>query len=254
MDKYLCLEPIAMATYFDAFKGLFQSSERISEQYESGMVGTAAGFEWYQDQNVAVHTVGPLGGTPVVNGASQGVLTGVPLYTDLITDGWTAAAAARLNVGDVVTVAGVNAVNPVNRQTLNRLRQFAVASTTEGVVSSDASGNATIRLRPAIIAGGQFQNVTARPADGAAITVLGAASTITPQNMAFHKEAFAYAMFPLVRPDGVDDSAVLVDPVTGISIRYVRQYQIGTDTFPARFDIAYALGPYNPEWSCRIAG
>lgn len=243
-----------MATYFDSLKGLFQSSERISEQYESGMVGTSAGFEWYMDQNVPVHTVGPLGGVPRVNGSNQGLIAGVAEYTDVVVDGFTAAAGLRLNRGDIINFENVNAVNPVNRQTLNRLRQFVVSSTSEGNVSSDASGNATIRVRPAIIAGGQFQNVTQRPLDNAIITVMGGANTISPQNIAFHREAFAYAMFPMVRPEGVDDSAVLTDPETGISIRYVRQFQLGTDTFPARFDIAYALGPYNPEWACRIAG
>jgi hypothetical protein len=37
-------------------------------------------------------------------------------------------------------------------------------------MSSDARGNATHRVSPAIIAGGAFQNVSARPATAAAIT------------------------------------------------------------------------------------
>lgn len=258
-DKTLILEPMAMATYFDAFKGLFQQSEAIGEQYRSGMVSRAAGMKWFQDQNVAVHTVGPMGGTPLVLGTGQGVLAGAPLFTDLATDGWT-ASGVRLNTGDIITIgtlsSGIVATNPVNHTTLNRLRQFVVGRTddTVGTISSDAGGLATLRLRPAIIAGGPFQNCVARTVDNQSINIFGAANVVTPQNIVYHKDAFTMAMFELEVPGGTDQAAMLSDPETGIAIRYARQWQIATDAWVARFDIAYALGPYNPEWACRIAG
>ena len=86
-------------------------------------MGLAGGFKFSMDQNINVHQVGPLGGTPAVNGAGQ---TG----STLNTNGWTAAAASRLKKGDIFTIAGVNAVNPQTRQTTGQpsLHFFCVSS------------------------------------------------------------------------------------------------------------------------------
>lgn len=252
--RSMVLEPLAMATIVDALKGLFQQSDEIGEQYMQGLMGRALGFKWAEDQNVAVHTTGPLGGTPVVNGANQGILTGWADFTDLLVNGWTAAAAPRLNRGDIITITGVTAVNPRNRASVGRLRQFVVSSITEGNVSSDGAGASTVRIRPAIIAGGQFQNVTARPASGAPITVAGTANTVSPRNIAYHRDAFVLGMADLELPEGVHFSGRVSDKQLGISIRMVRQYAISTDTIPARFDVLYGWAPLLPEMACAVAG
>lgn len=241
-ERSIVLNPRMEATIVDTLKGLFQSSTQIKQQYEKGQMGTAIGFDWYMDQNVAVHTVGPLGGTPLVNGAAQ---TG----SNLVTDGWTAAAALRLRAGDVFTIAGVFGVNPQNRQTTGALQQFVVTAN----VSSDGAGNATIPIFPAIVTSGAFQTVTGSPADNAAITVIGAANTVTPQGLAFHKDAFTFVSADLQMPRGVDMAARVSDPQTGISIRMVRAYNISTDQFPCRLDVLYGWKELYPENACRIA-
>lgn len=242
-QRYGCLNPAAQASIVTALKGLFQSSEQIKEQYEKGTMGMAAGFTWKMDQNVNVHTVGPLGGTPLVNGASQ---TGA----SLVTDGWTAAAAARLKQGDVFTIAGVFAVNPQNRQSTGALQQFVVTADT----SSDGSGNATIPIYPAITTSGAYQNVSAGPADNAAITVVGAASTVTPANLCYHKDAFVLGMADLQLPQGVDMAARASDSDAGLSIRIVRAYDINNDLFPCRLDVLYGWKPVYPELAVRMMG
>jgi P22 coat protein - gene protein 5 len=254
--RYLILEPIAMATIVDALKGLFQQSEEIGQQYMQGMMGRALGFNWGEDANVPNHTVGPLGGTPLVNGANQGLLTGWAPFTDLLVKGWTAAAAPRLNQGDIITIAGVAPVNPLSRTQVSGrpLRHFVVSSTTEGTFSSDASGNGTLRIRPALIAGGQFQNVTARPADSAPITVVGTAGTVGARNFACHRDAYVLGCADLEMPDGVDWKARVAIPELGFSLRAVRQYTISNDSFPCRFDLLYGTAALLPEMSCVIAG
>jgi hypothetical protein len=243
MNRAVCINPGAQVSIVDALKALFHSSTEIERQYEQGTMGLAAGFKWSMDQNIVTHTVGPLGGTPLVNGASQ---TG----SSLVTDGWTAAAAARLNRGDVFTIASVNAVNPQHRQSTGQLRQFVVTAN----VSSDGSGNATIPIYPAITTSGAFQTVTASPADNAAITVLGAAATLSPQNLAFHKEAFVLGCADLVMPGGVDMASRVSSKTLGMSIRMVRAYDINTDAFPCRLDVLYGWKAVYPELACRIAG
>jgi len=145
-------------------------------------------------------------------------------------------------------IAGVFAVNPVSRQTTTQLQQFVVTSD----VNSDAAGNATIPIAPAITPTGQFQNVTVGPADNAAITIVGTSGTVTEQNVAFHRDAFTLACADLPLPGGVDMAARKSDPQTGLSVRAVRAYNITTDQFPLRLDILYGIAALYPEWSCRI--
>lgn len=244
--RSVVINPLMEATIVDALKGLFQQATAIAEQYEKGQMGRAAGFDWFMDQNTATHTVGPLGGTPLVNGASQ---TG----TSLITDGWSASAASRLNLGDTFTIDSVYMVNPQSRQSTGTLAQFVVTAN----VSSDGSGNATLPIYPPIIpptgsTPTQFQTVTTSPADNAAITVTGAANTVTPQGLAFHKDAFTLVTADLPLPRGVDMAARVSDKELGISIRMIRAYDISLDRFPTRLDVLFGWATLRPELACRV--
>lgn len=224
--------------------------------YEQAMVQRIANFDMYQSQNVPTHTVGPLGGTPLVNGANQNVTyanaVGSNWSQPLVTDGWTAAAAARLNAGDVFTIAGVFAVNPVpgegGKQVMPYLQQFTVVSN----FSSNASGQGTITISPPIITSGPHQTVSAAPADNAALTVLGAAATAYPMNMGFHKNAFALVTVPLEMPDGAAFKAR--ESYNGLSMRVVKDYDITNDTDIIRLDILYGVKAIYPDLACRLIG
>ena len=243
------LSPAAQVEIVDSLKGLFQSSTQIKEQYEKGRMGTAAGLDWSMSQNIITHTVGPLGGTPLVNGTQAGLTTGWAETGTLVTDGWTAAAALRLNIGDTFTIAGVFAVNPQSRQSTGQLRDFVVLANT----SSDGAGNATISIAPAIISAGQFQNVSAAAADNAAIVVKGAANTVSPQGIVFHKDAFTLASVDLYVPENVY-AAKFADADVGLSVRLIKDWQIAGDNEPMRFDVLYQWRALYPEWACRVQG
>lgn len=235
------MHPQGQATLVAALSGLFQDQTEIAKQYRDGTMGRTAGFKFSMDQNVASQVIGPQGGTPLVNGAGQ---TG----SSLVTNGWTASAAPRLNAGDVFTIAGVFQVNGMSLVSTGVLQQFVVTAN----VSSDGSGNATIPISPAIITTTGFQNVTNSPASGAAITVVGSANTVSPQMLAFHRDAFTLATADLEMPKGVDFSARMASKQAGVSIRMVRQYNISTDEFPCRLDVLYGYAALRPELACRI--
>lgn len=242
-NRSVVLNPRANATLTSSLKGIFNNQGTVGQQNRTGMMTDAYGFQWGMSQNVNVQTTGPLGGAPLVNGAAQ---TG----NSLVTDGWTAAAALRLNKGDVFTIAGVFSVNPQSRQTTGVLQQFVVTAN----VSSDGAGNATIPISPAITPTGVFQNVTASPADNAAMTISGAANIASPQNIAYHRDAFTLVCADLPLVGGVDMCSRKVDPQTGLSIRMVRDYNVSTDQLITRLDILYGWAPLYPEWSARVAG
>lgn len=246
-DRNLCISPAMNATIVDALKGLFQASGKLKEQYEKGMMAAdTLGFDWYLDQNVPTQVVGPQGGTPVVNGAGQ---TG----SSIITNGWTAAAAKRLSKNDVITFAGVFAVNPQTRQSTGTLRQWVVTAD----VLSDGAGNATIPIvgpsGNGLITAGPFQNATASPANSAAITVQGAANVSSPRGLGFHQDAFILAMADLVKPKGVDISERESSKELRASLRLIRAYDINQDRFPFRADILYGWQTAYPELAVRIA-
>jgi hypothetical protein len=231
------------ANLVDALKGLFHETTEVAKQYKEGKMGRVGGMNWSMDQNVNTHTVGPLGGTPLVNGASQ---TGA----SLVTDGWTAAAASRLKKGDVFTIANVFHVNPQTRQSTGVLQQFTVTAD----VSSDGSGNATIPISPSITVSGAFQTVNASPADNAALTIVGAANAVSPQHMIYHRDAFVLGSADLEVPNGVHFAGRMSSEKVGLSVRIVRAYDINNDAFPCRLDVLYGWKAVYPMLACRVQG
>lgn len=240
-QRNVVLDPLAQVEIIDSLKGLFQSSNQIKQQYERGKMGTAAGFDWSMSQNIATHLVGPYAGTPLVNGASQA-------GSSIVADGFT-GSALQLKQGDVITFAGVYAVNPISKQSTNQLRQFVV---TADVTSS--AGAASIGIYPAIVTSGAYQNVTAAPADNAAITVLGAAGAVSPTHLAYHKDAFTLVTAELPLPNGMDMKSRETAEDLGLSLRFIRGYDITNDKFVSRFDVLYGWAALRPEWACRIQG
>lgn len=245
-NRFALMNSDAEVATIDALKGLFQSSTQIKQQYEKGRMGTTAGAEFGMSQNIRNHTVGALGGTPLVKGASQSGST-------LITDGWTNSTGAVAK-GDIFTLGTTTdktyAVNPVSGDTLSDLRQFVVTADT----TADSSGNMTIPIYPSISATGAGKTVAAAPSDNAALNFLGTAATAYPQNLVYHRDAICYAAVPLEVPKGVHFGGRSIDKDSGLSIRIVSQYDITNDLFITRADILYGWAARRPEWICRIFG
>ena len=224
--------------------------------YEEAMVGRVAKFDMFSTQNVVNHTVGPLGGTPLVNGAAQNVTyanaVGNTWSQTLVTDGWTAAAALRVRAGDVFTIAGVFAVNPVpgegSKQVMSYLQEFTVLAD----ASSTGAGAATLTISPPMITSGPHQTVSAAPADNAALTFRGTANVAYPQNLAFHKNAFALVTVPLEMPDGVSFKAR--ETHKGLSMRVIKDYDITNDVEIIRLDVLYGRKAIYPDLAARLWG
>jgi hypothetical protein len=233
------LSPLATATIVDALKGLFQDSSAIREQYREGSMGRTAGFDWYENPLVPTHTNGNTVAGVTVSGAGQ---TGATLNIGGVANGNTFAR------GTTFTIAGVFEVHPETKAVTSRLQPFVVAGPTDPVTMTGTTGSLTIS--PAIVITGAQQNVSASPASGAAITITGAAATAYEQEMAFHRDAFAFATADLVLPRGVDFAAREV--FDGVSMRIVRAYDINNDAFPCRIDVFYGYKTIRPQMACRV--
>lgn len=247
---YLLLGPQANATLVGGLSTLFNAQTALAENYEKGILGDVGGLKIGIDQNVGTQTVGALGGSGQVNGANQGQTSGWAYSQNLVTNNWSTSITNLLKAGDVFTIGsgstGVFSVNPQSRNSTGVLQQFVVLSN----VSSDGSGNATIPILPAIISGGQFQNVTQSPANSATINTLGTAATSYGQNLGFHKSAYTIAFADMVLPKGVDMAERKV--YKSISLRIVRAFDINNDRFPSRTDVLYGIKAVYPELGVRL--
>ncbi len=227
-------------------------NDAAKDAYRMAKLGTLGGVETYMAQNVPTHTVGVKSGTPLVNGASQNVTyTSVKdnYQQTLNTDGWTNSTTGILKAGDVFTIAGVNAVNPVTKADLGFLRQFAVLADAN---SGATTGPAALTISPPIITSGAQQTCSAAPADNAVITVMGTGSTGYRQNMAFHKNAFAFVSCPLEMPSAVINGSR--QTYKGISIRLIPTYNSDSDTAGWRYDVLFGVKAIDPRLAVRMSG
>lgn len=230
---------------------VFNPQGDISALWKNGQFGPnkALGMDgWYRTQSMPKHTTGEFTScTPAVNGASQ---TG----SSIVTDGW-ASGASSLKAGDTLEFAGCYSVNPLTKQSTGQLAQFVVTAD-----ASDTTGDMTISISPSIITSGAYQNVSASPANNAAIyvwntrsTTYALTATVSPQNMVFHPNAFAHVMVDLDKPIAGADSAFARSEDAGFSIRLVRQYQLAGDQNGTRLDVIHGAAPIQPRLAARVA-
>ena len=245
------IEPFTSSTIVDSLKGLFVPTESISKQYAKGLMGRdSGGMNWYMDQNVVSQTFGSYSSATLSCNVTTatGFLTSGWAYSSNITIG-SASAASTLNQGDTFTIAGVYAVNPQNRQSYGKLRNFVVQST----VAIGSGGSATVTVVPAVITAGQFQNVSVTSSGSQTATPFNNTGVTSPQNILMHRNAFTLACADLELPEGVHFAGRASDKELGLSIRVVRQYTINNDSIPTRLDVLYGWAPLYPELACRIA-
>lgn len=250
-DENICavLDPLTNATMANAVSTLFNPQAKISETWERGQfaadqLGIA---KWFNDQNIPRFTTGAATGasTPLVNGAGQ---TG----SSIITDGWGSGTTSLVE-GDSIQIAGVYQVNPLSKESTGRLMQFALTADI-----SDTAGAITLPITPTIRTSGALQNVTAAPADNAAVTYWSMAAggtlaaTVTPQNLVFHPNAFASVMADLVMPNGGARGTRVNSKQINVALRFVEQFQITSDQNLNRLDILFGSAPIQERMATKV--
>ncbi|WP_233431161.1 P22 phage major capsid protein family protein [Lysobacter enzymogenes] len=211
---------------------LFHSKQELEAEFDKNAVGMFANLQFYTQQSIPVHTNGA-GTGYVTNGAAQtGALLAVDTGTGAVTK------------GSVITIAGVNAVNPLTGEDIGRPRAF--------VVTADFAGGAgNIAISPAIVQNTTSQrgNVTALPADGAAVTIFGTASQSKAQNLAFHKDAFAVAFAPLPVLASCEGYTATIN---GISVRVMTFGDGYQDKEHTRIDVLYGESGVRTDHAARV--
>lgn len=243
LDRKIVLDPHSMARLTGSLSGLLNPATDISKQYRDGSVYNAAGYTWLEDQTTIKHVTGTFS-AGTVNGASQ---TGTTLTVNAIT--------GTLNQGDIITIASVNAVNRVNKQSLQTVRQFVVTANV-------LNGATSIPIYPAIVPGGpgyvaatgqgaqQYQTVDVSPANSAVISLVTNASSTFRKNISFAPEAITMVTADLEKPPMTECSRKEYD---GVSMRILRSYVPGTDQTVTRADVLFGYLYIRPEWAVIVA-
>jgi hypothetical protein len=243
-ELYAVLDPKSQSAIMNTNFTLF--GPKYQQMFNTGQFsGSALGVdEWYWDPNLPMHTTGTFtSSTPAVNGANQ---TGSTLTID-------GMGTYSLKAGDVFTLDGVYALNPVSYVNTGDLQQFSLQADVAG------TSTATLTFAPAIITTGPLRNVSGSPADNAAILFMGATGTITAtmattrskQSFLFNPGAFAFVMADLESPLPGAESSRKSDRDAGISMRWVTQYNIQTNQIPRRIDSCGGVACVLPYFAIR---
>ena len=141
-------------------------------------------------------------------------------------------------------------VNPKTKVATTILQQFVV--TADVTTNASAAADTTVTISPPIIITGPHQTVDSSPADDAAITLNGAASTGYRQNMVYHKNTMALAMVPMEIPQGAVN--VSRQSLEGISVRIIPVYDGINDKSKWRLDVLYGRVVNDPRLGTRLSG
>lgn len=227
--------------------------------YQKAYIGDVAGFETYKnDQSIRLGAA--TGGATTVNGANQywvpkATSTGATGETENVDNRYsplavTAATYANIKAGDAFTIAGVNSIHMITKQDTGQLQTFRV-------IGKPAAG--VITVAPAIISGGgatkaenEYKNVSATPANGAAITWLN--TTTAELNPFFVADNLLLlpGSFTVNSDDGWATMRATT-PDLGIAITYVRQGNINNLAVKYRWDIDFGTSLINPMMAGNLA-
>jgi hypothetical protein len=224
-------------SYLDAVKGNFNPQETVSKMYLSGRIGKVSNFSTYESTVIPAFQSGTAAATTgyTTNSATAQTGSSITVQTGTTT----------FLKGDIITIAGVYAVDPETKAQRTFLQPFVITA------NSGASAT-TLAISPAIVATGAAQNVSNGAANTQAIVKIGGgASALYSQSILFHKEAFAFVTADLIDVSkfGAWGARQVMD---GISMRIARQYDITNDKIPCRIDILYGYKTLRPQLACRI--
>ena len=121
---------------------------------------------------------------------------------------------------------------------------------------SSGAGAVTLSIGPEMVVSGPFQNCSGSPANNAAVTTFGHASSYaglsTPQALVYHKNAFALVMADAVLPRGLWVAERISNAKLGISIRMLKDHDVISDESPARLDTFHGWSAIRQEMACRV--
>ena len=226
-----------------------------TEAYRRAYVGEVAGFQTYK-MDYATRLTAAAGVTVTVNGANQyytpkatsTAATGEVANVDNRYQNLTiAVTSGTVKVGDAFTLANVFAVHHITKQSTGVLKTFRITA-----IVSGSGGSGVVTISPPIISNGgstdaeaQYKNVTATPANGAAITFL---NTVTAAvNCFWHRDAIELLPASLAIPTDAGADIMRATTDQGVELVMQKQFDINTQKTKYRWDTLFGVAMLQPE-------
>lgn len=225
--------------------------------YEKSFVGMVASFDTYK-LDYATRLTAAAGVTVTVNGANQYY---TPKATSTASTGETAnvdnryqnltigVVSGTVKVGDAFTIAGVNAVHHITKQDTGQLKTFRITA-----IVSGSGGAGVVQISPPIISGGgstdaelEYKNVTATPANGAAITFLNTVAANV--NCFWQKDALEILPGRYAVPTDAGTAVMRASTDQGIELVMQKFYDINTMKTKYRLDTLFGVVNKQPQMS-----
>jgi len=160
-----------------------------------------------------------------------------------------AVGGNTVKVGDAFTIAGVNSVHHITKEDTGQLKTFRIIEIVTG-----SGGTGTVKISPAIIsaqgatdAEKQYQNVTATPANGAAIAFLNIVTAKV--NPFWHKDAIEILPGRLSIDPEAGAKVIRATLENGIEVVMQKQFDINTQKTKYRWDVLFGVVNKAPEMS-----
>jgi hypothetical protein len=250
----MVISPLLEANIIGGLAGQYNPTGNISTMFEKGQMSKAAGFNWYMSQNMPGITIGSQANSDDadVGTFSTSAKTSLP-YVSSTTSGTTV-------VGQTITIAGLYDINFESKVPTSQLKQFVV---TAANTASGGAGTLTVWPEINFLAASADQNcyISGESIDGVDIrfgcllgttAVATTASATYQQAMAFHRDSFAFASLPLMIPKSAEAAGVATDDRTGISIRFVRDWDQTNARITNRLDCYFGMTKLYPQWACKL--
>lgn len=230
-------------------------TDMSKEAYKRAAVGIISGFETYK-LDYANRLAAAAGVSVTVNGANQ---YHTPKATSTASSGEVenvdnryqnlaiTVTSGTVAVGDAFTLAGVNSAHLITKKDTGQLKTFRVTK-----IISGGGGTGTVQISPAIISAGggtdaekMYQNVTAAPANGAAVTFLNTvAANVNPF---WHQDAIELLPGRYAVPTDAGAAVMRATTEQGIEVTIQKFYDINTMKTKFRMDVFFGVAMKQPE-------
>ena len=229
-------------------------NEKSDSAYERSRVGMVAGFDTlkldYANRLTAAAGTGLTIDTQ--NGAGNYL---VPAATQAVTGGTTNVdnryqtvtlpSTTGIAAGDCFTIAGVEAVHHITKQSTGQLKTFRVISVTNGTTMVISPG--IISNQVASDASAQYQNCIVTPAAAAAIVFLN--TTTAYANPFWQRDALELLPGRYAVPSDAGTAVMRGTTDNGIELVMQKFYDINTMTTKYRCDTLFGVVNKQPEMS-----
>jgi len=205
-------------------------------------IGHLSYFDIFQSQNVVRHQAGA--GPTLTPGDTLTVNGTVSSGNTIVLAGATAGVTNYFLPGDLITIAGVNSVNPLSRASTGQPMQFVITA----AANSSGGGAVTINVSPSIVSStsSPLQNVSGPILTTSAVTVVPSYNV----NVAYPARALDIVCPPLYKLQ-VPYASVAVDPETGLSLAVTQTGDILGYQNLMRIDILCGF-KWHPQYAVKL--